>query len=59
MILVVGATGNLGGDITLRLLQQGKRVRVLLRHNSPAEAMAAQGMATSPKQLLDDGAEAV
>ncbi len=59
MILVVGATGNLGGDIALRLLQQGKPVRVLLRHNSPAEAMAAQGMATSPKRLLEAGAEPV
>ena len=59
MILVVGATGKLGGDIALRLLAQGKPVRVLLRHNSPAEAMAAQGMAVSPKQLLNAGAEPV
>lgn len=59
MILVVGATGNLGGDIALRLLQQGKPVRVLLRHNSPAEAMAAQGMAVSPQALLAAGAQPV
>jgi NADH dehydrogenase len=59
MILVVGATGNLGGDITLRLLHQGKPVRVLLRRNSPAEAMAAQGMATSPQKLIDAGAQPV
>ena len=56
MILVVGATGKLGSDITLRLLQQGKAVRALLRRNSPAEAMASQGMAVSPKQLLAAGA---
>ncbi len=59
MILVVGATGNLGGDVALRLLQQGKPVRVLLRRNSPAEAMAAQGMATSPQKLIDAGAQPV
>jgi NADH dehydrogenase len=59
MILVVGATGRLGGDVALRLLSQGKPVRVLLRHNSPAEALAAQGMAVDPKDLLAAGAEPV
>jgi uncharacterized protein YbjT (DUF2867 family) len=57
MILVAGATGRLGGDITLRLLQQGKPVRVLLRRNSVAEMLASQGMAVSPQRLLDAGAE--
>ena len=42
MILIVGATGILGGMITQRLLAEGKEVRVLLRHSSPAEQMAAQ-----------------
>ncbi|MEZ4514001.1 MAG: SDR family oxidoreductase [Chloroflexota bacterium] len=59
MILVVGASGMLGGMIAHQLLAQGKQVRVLLRHNSPAMAMAAQGMATNPQSLLDAGAEAV
>jgi NADH dehydrogenase len=59
MILVVGATGRLGGDIALRLLAQGRPVRVLLRQNSPAEEMAKQGLAVSPKDLLAAGAEAV
>ncbi len=59
MILVVGATGKVGGDIALRLLAQGKPVRVLLRHNSPAEELAKQGMAVSPKELLAAGAEPV
>jgi NADH dehydrogenase len=59
MILVVGATGRLGGDIALRLLAQGKPVRVLLRRNSPAETLAAQGMAVSPKDLIAAGAEPV
>jgi uncharacterized protein YbjT (DUF2867 family) len=59
MILVAGATGRLGGDIALRLLAQGKPVRVLLRHNSPAEALAAQGLAVHPKELIEAGAEPV
>ena len=59
MILVVGATGVLGGLITQRLLGEGKDVRILLRHNSPAEAMAGQGMATSPQSLIDAGAQPV
>ena len=57
MILVVGATGVLGGLITRRLLGEGKAVRILVRHNSPAEAMAGQGMATSPRALIDAGAQ--
>ena len=59
MILVVGATGILGGLITQRLLANGKDVRVLLRCNSPAEQMAPQGMATSPKALIAAGAKPV
>ena len=31
MILVAGATGMLGGEIALRLLQGGADVRVLIR----------------------------
>lgn len=57
MILVVGATGMLGGLITQRLLANGKEVRILVRENSPAEAMALQNMATSPKKLIDGGAK--
>lgn len=59
MILVVGATGILGGIITQRLLAQGQEVRILVRHNSPAEAMAAQGMATSARTLIEAGATPV
>jgi len=59
MILVVGATGILGGMITQRLLGEGKDVRILVRHNSPAEQMAVQGMATSARSLIDAGARPV
>ncbi|MCP4212920.1 MAG: SDR family oxidoreductase [Halieaceae bacterium] len=59
MILVVGATGMLGGMITQQLLAQGKDVRILVRHNSPSEAMVAQGMATSAQALIDAGAQPV
>ncbi len=34
MILVVGATGRLGGAVTWRLLEQGRQVRVLVRAQS-------------------------
>ena len=59
MILVAGATGMLGGIITQTLLGQGKDVRILVRHNSPSEAMAAQGMATSAQTLIDAGAQPI
>ncbi|MCL4560794.1 MAG: SDR family oxidoreductase [Chloroflexi bacterium] len=59
MILVVGATGILGGMITQRLLEEGKDVRILVRHNSPAEELAIQRMATSPRLLIASGARPV
>lgn len=58
MILVVGATGVLGGMITRQLLAQGRDVCVLLRQNSPAEELSKKGMATSPQSLLTAGAKA-
>jgi uncharacterized protein YbjT (DUF2867 family) len=59
MILIVGATGILGGMITRQLLSEGKEVRILVRHNSPSEQMALQGMATSAKSLIEAGAQPV
>ena len=59
MILVVGSTGILGGMITQRLLGEGKEVRILLRHDSPSEQMALQGMATPAHPLIDLGARPV
>jgi NADH dehydrogenase len=57
MILIVGATGLLGGLITQRLLAEGKEVRILVRENSPAESLAMERMATSPKTLIGAGAK--
>ena len=56
MILVVGATGSLGGRIVRGLLEQGKAVRVFVRQNSPSEQMAQQGLAHTIQSLLDAGA---
>ncbi len=47
MILVVGATGNLGGSIARALLAEGKKVRILVRPGS------------SYRELIDAGAEPV
>jgi uncharacterized protein YbjT (DUF2867 family) len=59
MILIVGATGMLGGMIAQQLLAQGRDVRILVRHNSVSEGMVAQGMATSTKTLIDAGTQPV
>ncbi len=59
MILVVGATGQLGGMIARRLLEQGEVVRVLARHNSPSEELAKQGGATSAQSLIAAGAQPI
>ncbi len=43
MILVVGATGALGGAIARQLLKSGKSVRVLARDNPAYQALAESG----------------
>ena len=45
--------------ITRRLLEQGKEVRILVRHNSPSEQLAKEGRATSAEDLIEAGAEPV
>ena len=42
-ILVVGATGNLGGMITRRLLDQGRAVRILVRGGSSYQPLEEAG----------------
>lgn len=59
MILVVGATGQLGGIITRRLLEDDREVRILVREDSPSEDLAAQGRATSALDLVGLGAQRV
>jgi uncharacterized protein YbjT (DUF2867 family) len=59
MILVVGATGRLGGAITQTLLAQGQPVRILARGNSPSVELAQQGLATSAEALIAAGAQPV
>ncbi|WP_397546194.1 SDR family oxidoreductase [Rhodothermus marinus] len=59
MVLMVGATGLLGGRITQRLLARRLPVRMLMRPGSVAETLAAQGMATSPRALEAAGARPV
>lgn len=59
MNLIIGSTGILGGLITQQLVAEGQEVRVLLRYNSPAEQMALQNLATSPKTLIATGAKPV
>ena len=54
MILVVGATGVLGGEITRRLLENGKQVRALVRTSSrKSGALEAAGARLFPGDLLD------
>lgn len=58
MILVVGATGQLGGLIVRNLLSRGHRVRALVRDSAGATDLAAQGAdivvgdLTDPESLL-------
>src|SRR5215203_1204144 len=59
MILVVGATGVLGGMITRGLLEQGREVRILVRRDSPSSQLVQQGLATSAEELIASGAHAV
>jgi uncharacterized protein YbjT (DUF2867 family) len=59
VILVVGATGSLGGRVVRGLLERGENVRILARRNSPSEELAKQRRATSAKSLIDLGAEVV
>src|SRR3712207_7230342 len=57
MILVVGATGVVGGMIARRLLDEGKEVRVLVRRDSPSSQLVQHGLATSAEELIEAGAQ--
>ncbi|MBI1947874.1 MAG: SDR family oxidoreductase [Deltaproteobacteria bacterium] len=53
MILVVGATGSLGGAVAQGLLAKGKKVRVLTRAGSNAAALTAKGAEAVTGDLKD------
>jgi uncharacterized protein YbjT (DUF2867 family) len=59
MILVVGATGVVGGMIARGLLEQGKEVRILVRRDSPSSRLVQHGLATSAESLIESGAQSV
>src|SRR5829696_226695 len=59
MILVIGATGVVGGMITRRLLDEDKEVRILVRRDSPSSQLVQQGLATSAEALIESGAHPV
>ncbi len=53
MILIAGATGYLGGTIARGLLQQGQRVRMLMRPESDGSQLAAAGAQVAHGDLKD------
>jgi NADH dehydrogenase len=53
MILVVGATGQLGGLIARRLLDRGTRVRILVRSGSSYDALVSAGAEPMMGDLRD------
>jgi uncharacterized protein YbjT (DUF2867 family) len=59
MILMVGATGVVGGMIARRLLDEEKEVRVLVRRDSPSSQLVQRGLATSAEELIEAGAQPV
>jgi NADH dehydrogenase len=53
VLLVVGATGDLGGDIARRLLAEGRRVRGLVRGVDRGEALRRAGAELAVGDLKD------
>lgn len=53
MILVVGATGLLGGHITRRLLDQGRPVRIVVRQGSDYDGLVTAGAEAAIGDLKD------
>jgi NADH dehydrogenase len=53
MILVVGSTGSLGGQIARELLERGRRVRILVRPQSNHQPLVRDGAQPSYGDLKD------
>jgi uncharacterized protein YbjT (DUF2867 family) len=49
MILVVGATGVVGGMITRGLLEQGREVRILVRRDSLLRGWSSRASPRRPR----------
>ncbi|GIG87787.1 SDR family oxidoreductase [Plantactinospora endophytica] len=52
-VLVVGATGALGGQVVDELLKTGKRVRALVRPTTDASKLEARGVEIARGDMLD------
>lgn len=52
-VLVVGATGNLGGQVVDELILRGKKVRTLIRPTTDAGALEARGVQIARGDMLD------
>src|SRR6476661_4665354 len=52
-VLVVGATGSLGGQVVDQLLDRGKKVRALVRPSSDASKLEAKGVEIARGDMLD------
>src|SRR5437899_4081205 len=52
-VLVVGATGDLGGRVVDALLSRGKRVRALVREGTDPTGLAAKGVETVRGDMLE------
>lgn len=52
-VLVVGATGHLGGKAVDALLARGHQVRALVRPSTDASALTARGVTLTPGDLTD------
>src|SRR3954463_10024436 len=52
-VLVVGATGSLGGQVVDELLERGKNVRALVRAATDASRLESRGVEIARGDMLD------
>ena len=52
-VLVVGATGHLGGQVVTALLERGKTVRALVRPSTDASKLESRGVEIARGDMLD------
>ena len=56
MYVILGATGNTGSEVARRLLDKGKRVRVVGRDNKKLATFASRGADAFAADVLDTDA---